>query len=355
MDAERLGAEGRTVRAVWGWWLRELADLFPWLAAWFAGGSRVALIRATEAAVSLSLKSGAPAGEQTWPVALDSMTIEQADSIRKASRNQLLELAMPASTVHRLVVQLPSAARGGNEAVRYALLSASPLSIDAIVFDWRAYGLSQRDGWIDVEVWLCRKAVMVRHLDHLAGLGLSISRVGIAHPEAPGRLALTLHRNGNTQGWIGTRLRALLLGCAALCLLGTVVATGAVATWQERGLQRAIEALAAKHRQVAPLAKRQARLQAIDEGVARLNVSPLSSVLDELARVIPKEAWLTQVQYQAGQLKVTGRSSDPGAVLPALRNSRMFKDTRMDVLNAMNAGSDGAATFELTLSVAPLR
>jgi Tfp pilus assembly protein PilN len=206
-----------------------------------------------------------------------------------------------------------------------------------------------------VEVWLCRKTVLDRQVACLEGFGLEVSRVGVVLPEAPGRLAFAFLRHGNARGWSQAHLRALLLGSAVLCLLAAIVAAGAVATWKERGLRHAAEALAVKHRQVAPLATRQARLQAIDEALSRAAVPPLSSVLDELARVTPREAWLTQLQYQSGQVKVTGRSSDPGAVLPALRNSRLFKDARMDVVNAMNAGSDGAATFELTLTVVPLR
>jgi Tfp pilus assembly protein PilN len=352
MGVDRGLAVWPLLRAFGAWWLRELSGSFPRAAAWLAAGSQTALLEATSDGSLRLTVPDRPA--QEWAASFDSLTDEQAVDIRRAGGSLALELALPAAMVHRLVVQLPAAAGNQAEAVRYALLTASPITLDAIAFDWRELGPSVREGWVDIEVWLCRKLALERLVSRLRDLGCGVARAGVALPELPGRLAFTFHRDTEKTGLSEQRRRPLLLVSATLLFLVTVAATGAVALWQERGLRSQIDILSAKHLRLAPLAQRQMRVQAMDEAVAAARSALPTKVLDELARVLPKEAWLVQLQYQPGQLKLVGRSADTSAVLPALQRSRVLKDVRLDVVNAMQA-VDGTATFELTATVVGAR
>ncbi|MBB6253386.1 PilN domain-containing protein [Nitrospirillum iridis] len=149
------------------------------------------------------------------------------------------------------------------------------------------------------------------------------------------------------------RLRALRI----LILLAVPVLTVPVplllATWildqQTRHMEQKLKALSEDVKAVRMLRERAEVLGNVLDHSGGLLVQPSRGrLLDEVARVLPDDAWLQELSMSADGLVLQGRSANAEDVLARFRDEPLFTDVHLST----PAGVDGAGAFSLTFSIA---
>lgn len=346
------------LHAGWSWWTEDLAAVFPRATAWLSGDGATTTIHLGPQQTDVTVRNR-PGYEREvtacWPAALADLTDEQAGELGGLCEGCDVDVLLPQPAVHHMSAWLPQAAGATTETVRYALMTSAPLTIDKMVFDWRRTPTDSAltTDWLEVNVVLCREATLDALAMGLARCGVASARMGIGmegHAVGPGAsLAFTLRRNKRTgAGWVGAQRRKLLLGLAVAVFMVGLLATGLWAQWQERTVRLEVAQLETQHREFAPLAQRQVRLEAIKAGVAPMAGGvPASAVLNELARLTPVDAWLLELRLDGGRLKAIGRAENPTRLSGGFAQSLVIGNVRLEAVNA-SAGPDGVAGFELS-------
>ncbi len=343
----------------WSWWSDDLAAAFPRAAAWLAGDGATATIRLAPQQTDVVVRNrpgSEPEVTASWPAALAELGDAQAGELGRLCAGCDVDLLLSPQAVHCMTTWLPRDVGATTETVRYSLMTNAPLMLDTMAFDWRRS--APTDGvpttaWMEVDVVMCREATLDALAACLARCGVAPARMGVSAglnaPESVGRLLFTLRRNKRSgTGWMGAQRRKLLLLLAAAVFVAGLLATGLWARWQERAVGRELAGLESQHREFAPLAQRQSRLEAIKAGVVRTaNAVPASTVLDELARLTPAEAWLLELRLDGGRLKAVGRANNPTGLSGGFAQSRVLDNVRLEAVNA-SGGTDGVAGFELS-------
>lgn len=337
----------------WAWWSAELAALFPRSSAWLAGDGATAVIRLGPQQTEVVVLNRPGSNRElmaTWPATLEGLTDDQASELGRLCQGCDITLMLPTQVSLSMSIWLPQAAGATTETVRYALLSRAPLLIDKMAFDWRRSVPSHEStttDWTDIDVMLCREATLDALADDLARCGLAPGCMSVAGADPDATFTMRRYRRSGAN-WVGTHRRKLLLGLAMAIFVAGLLVTGLWAQWQERAVTAELTRLQALHRDFAPLAQRQARLEAINAGVARTAAEVLASnVLNELARLTPKDAWLMEVRLEEGRLKAFGRSDKPTELSSRFVQSGVIENVRLDAVNA-GVGPDGIAGFELS-------
>lgn len=339
------------------WWSEDLAAVFPRAAAWLAGDGATATIRLSPQQTDVVVRNRPGSqreGAASWPTALAHLSAEQASELGRLCEGCDVDLLLPQQAVHCMSTWLPRAAGATTETVRYALMTSAPLMIDKMAFDWRRsvpVDGAPTTGWMEIDVVLCREATLDAVAAGLARCGLAPVRMGVAESEPSTGSAFTLRRYRRPgAGWIGTQRRKLLLGLALAAFVAGLLGTGIWARWQERAVRDELARLEARHREFAPLVQRQAWLETIKAGVARTaSAVPASTVLNELARLTPVQAWLLELRLDGGRLKAVGRADNPTGLTGGFAQSPVLDNVRLEAVNA-SAGPDGVAGFELSAS-----
>lgn len=250
-------------------------------------------------------------------------------------------VGLPAAEVFRLTLHLPVASMPHlREAVRYRLLTESPLPIDNVVFAARmrtrptAVKAGRDDACVDVV--LCRRdRLMQRVAAHGASGALTI---GFSEGGAePFHFVLFSSRAGRFA--VEGRGQRLLLGSLAVMLLLGLPAACTTARLVHRGVQGEIQALrhvdagtVRRHEQLEHLARLAREIQ---EGQPA--VDPVR-LLDEVAAHLPETTWVERWLHEPGRLVLQLRGSDPSGSVTALARSPLLAQVTLVSVTAAAAG-----------------
>ncbi|MES2161406.1 MAG: PilN domain-containing protein [Pseudomonadota bacterium] len=329
------------------WWLAELKHALPWWERLLHDGQASALLYEADGQTRLLLlEADAPAPrEEVFAAPLEQLSAEQGARLAGLCAQHELAIALPDQAVLRLPLALPAGTRGAaRQAIAYRLLTESPLRADSMLFDVQAAGADSTLA----QVALCRSATVAALQARAQQLGLSSPSIGW---RAPGQMALAFcfvrgrgvrsaAERARRNGWLA--LAPLLL--LALGLLGAWGYAG----WQERSLQRQVDALSAQSDASLRLLARQARTRALTAAMAAdLPPGSLTQVLNDVSLRLPRSAWLTELRVEAGRLRLVGNGAEPTAVARALAATPQLAGVRLDTLTSGTTAS-GPAHFEIT-------
>lgn len=242
------------------------------------------------------------------------------------------------------------------EAVKYRLITESPLPPDRILFDVRdggKNGANPRKPDVVADVVICRRSTVESLSEMLETAGVSVSVIGFSG-DANARLDfIFMTSQGARKARAALRTHRLLAMSAAFIFLGALPLTYVGARWMTDQTLGEIHAAKSVQGDVIPLYERQALIHAaqrelIDQGAT----VRLSIVMDELANHLPANSWLRMVRYNHGTLNLQGFSPDPTATLRSLEKAGVLSGIKLDTVTATHTGSDTAPVqFELSATV----
>lgn len=182
----------------------------------------------------------------------------------------------------------------------------------------------------------------------------AIPAVGAAlHGVREGALrANFLQHEGENEG--GKRL-SLLNGVLLGALLLTLIAWGASFPIKEelrlrqlesenRKLEPAVQALRREEEQLDRLRKEADFLASLEQ-----RRGEVLRVIDELSRVVPNNAYVSNLRYRAGVLEVQGSAENASTLIPVLERSQVFQNVGFNAPS--NRGRDNRETFSLKADI----
>ena len=150
-------------------------------------------------------------------------------------------------------------------------------------------------------------------------------------------------------------LNAVLGGLLALALIAWGLSYPIKDEMRLRQLQRenqkfeaAIEALRREENQLQQLSKEVGTLAEMQG-----RRGEVLKILDELSKVVPNNAHLSNLRYRAGVLEVQGNAENASALIPLLERSPVFENVAFNAPS--NRGRDNRETFSLKAEVEKLK
>jgi general secretion pathway protein L len=109
---------------------------------------------------------------------------------------------------------------------------------------------------------------------------------------------------------------------------------------ENKKIEPAIRALRAEEIQLEQLRKETALLGDLDQ-----RRGEILRVLDELSKVVPNNAYFSNLRYRAGLLEIQGNAESASALIPLLERSPVFENVGFNAPS--NRGRDNRETFSL--------
>lgn len=322
--------------ASWRWWRTEM----DWLIAPIARrvfGVRAPLTLVTDAAGKLALSE------------LDSEVDSGWEAV--CTGRQVIVLLHPAH-VMRLTLTLPRSARGDlRAAVRYRMAVEAPVDESALYFDvGDITGAPARDE-IRVEVALCKRALVAELEAAIERAKARACVVGFS-PAGSTSPKFKFHASrGMQRSRSATRINRWLFISAACIVLTAGPALFAHASWLGVRAQSEIEARRAKQGNVIQLAEVNARIIAIREQLAQAQRSSGAlRVMEDIATHLPKQAWISRMEYESGRLKLSGYAADPAATARALEQAASLTSVKLESVSRPDGGADGVSVPQFALN-----
>jgi general secretion pathway protein L len=113
---------------------------------------------------------------------------------------------------------------------------------------------------------------------------------------------------------------------------------------ENQKLEPTIQALRREEAQLEQLQKEASVLTDLDQ-----RRGDLIRVLDELSRVVPSNAYLSNLRYRPGIIEVQGNAENASALIPLLERSPLFENVGFNAPS--NRGRDNRETFSLKADV----
>ena len=142
-------------------------------------------------------------------------------------------------------------------------------------------------------------------------------------------------------------LNSVLCGLLVLCLVAWGVSFPVKDELRLRQLQRenqklepSVEALRKEENQMQQLRKEAGFLTDFEQ-----RRGEVLRILDELSKVVPSNAYFSNLRYRAGVLEVQGNAENASALIPVLERSNLFENVGFNAPS--NRGRDNRETFSL--------
>jgi general secretion pathway protein L len=313
--------------AFFAWWSSELAGLLP------RGLSPNRRRRRRLLALALDgngafLSQGSGAGGRL----IGRSELDEPDSLKARIGK---ELGRRRQTVVRLAPQhglkksleLPAAAKDDLEhLLRFEMDRLTPFRAEEVLFAYRIASVDPQSRRLRVELQLAPKSVVEAALDEARRLGLVPVRVELGDADAAADEALDLLPDERARGSGISRLNR------ALALLAVLLAAAAVAIpLHERrstaaDLESEVAAARAEAEASLELRERLEQLSASTDFLAaeKMRVPMTSLILAEITRVVPDQAYLSQLDWRNGTLQLEGLAEAATSLVGLLDGSPMF-------------------------------
>lgn len=334
------------------WWLGELGDMMP-------GFARQLLPRVPQAACLVAegdVWRVFQEGSSSAPVLIDSSQDDKgvADQILNAAPNfsfAKLVIVLPPALVLRRSIELPlMPERQMLSAVELQADRLTPFRPETVRVAVKVISRDAVDGKAVVDCAFTPRANVDELEQRLARLGISTVGVDVADTEGvrqgfdfKGKSA----SEDTAQPWL---VRAGLIAAVVLSWLA--------AGWMwDAARERELMQWQARIEDVRPQAMRSVALRQRLEGliepfeVARKHeATGLLSYLQELTRIIPDTARLTEIKVEKRSIEIAGLASDASQLIAKLEASPLFKDVkfRSQVMRRPESNKD---RFEIALTV----
>jgi general secretion pathway protein L len=337
------------------WWTSQLGELLPEGLRRFGGAAANALIIApggpdpADDGIEVSLRR---AGRETRlgnfalsPAALGELPHDRA-------RPTILRLGAAAILVKRLTLPL-AAERDLAQVLTFEMDRETPFAADELYWSYRIAARDRHLGVLSVQLFLVPRARLARLIGALdqADLRPHLAEV-VIDDERCGELVLDDDRSGPER----PHRRLVIAGAAACAALALAVVTLPFAEQQRAldALDASIATQKAAASEAADLNREFAALSGSLDAVARERAttgSPLA-ILAAATRVLPDDAYLTELSLRQRKLTLTGRSPAAARLIGALAADGEFRDpafaapvTRLEALRT--------EVFTITAEVVP--
>jgi general secretion pathway protein L len=250
------------------------------------------------------------------------------DAPAKAS----VTLALPRAEIVTRPTQLPLAAEENlREVVGFEMDRLTPFSRDEVYYACRVTGRDARAGRLHIDVLLAPRRKVDALLADLRGRGLRVAAVDVASatPGRPLGVNLLPQAARPAPSRLGRAVAGVLTAAAVVLL---VVAL-------QVPLQRKADYAAALSERVAAERARVAVLQRLREEIAGLKSPDASlqdlkresaltlTLLDQVTRLLPDDAWLNQLTLNGDRLDLAGFSPSSSKLITTFEESPQFSET----------------------------
>ena len=329
---------GSQVSRFVAWWARELADMLP-------AGARTA----SEAQTAQTVIGIGPAGwtliDTNGPksaprpeglVPAQAMLAYLASRLRAKSSPGGIALRLPSEACYVRRLELPAAARADfGRLLAMDLERTTPFKTRDVVTAFDLEDAPASKGMVKVRQFIVKRRLIDGPKAEIEALGLKVARVECADATGYGVIpANFLAHSLQTEGMAkpSNGLARAGTGLLAACVLG-LAASGvwmyvdrheqALASLQESSaklkgqLQRQKDALLKTQSAFAEIASYQ-----------KLRSETVSKVviLEELTRILPETAWITDLKIDGGTIDISGLAVSAAALVPILERSKVFVD-----------------------------
>lgn len=345
------------LRGFYGWWLGALSALLtpqpavtpPWRILLMRREEGLVVIENTGGkAVSVAILGARHAGPLPPPV---------ATALRAAAQSSApVVLRLSADEVVERSIQIPKGARDVIEPVlRNQMNRIVPWPPEETRFGYTVTengpGASDQIG---VKVAATTRAVLEAALEEARALGFAPSVVDCAPRDEfrVGTVLLSLAADPRLR--LARRLNAGLAAILAICVLTGVA--GAYQLWQLGRENTGLEARIATVRgRIAEAGNQNAQTTAAREAAAALierkaTEPPAIRLIDALSRVLPDNAYLTELEIQAGAARMVGKSDEATALIAAIEAAPEYEDARFAAPTMRQEGG-GAESFAVMARV----
>lgn len=330
------------------WWLAELGDMIPASLRLRAVDERPACRLAISQRGLMLMAGDGPALKIAGLVARDGQWIIESEEPPEGllvSPHSLAVIELGPDLVLRREVALPRLTPDeAQSALALQLPELLPLESNRLV--WTAVPVSE-GGF--VRLYAAHRSLVDQATDFARGMGLEPVGVHATVPDNADPTELRpdlLHR-------LRAAPRRLALVLASMSLVMLFLAYGIALHRLNRAdedLTLSLASAEAAGRELntrrARLADFEARFAAISEIVA---MPSLGGVLNELSRVLPDNAWVTDFQMHGIELRMSGTAADTAPIIATLEASTFFRDVQ---LISITPSSEGAGNrFEMVMTI----
>lgn len=286
----------------------------------------------------------------------------KADLISGLKESQLqLSLVMPEEQVMRRRITLPRAARNNlRTVVSYQIGRLTPFSADKVFFDVLEIPTAMpNNNTLEVEFIAVLKTEVQPWIEQIERLtGLVVSRLTVPQTDdLPNRQAVNLFAQQRTRNawWLRLNRNSMLLIALVVVLLVTAVVP--VIKLRTLVLERKHEISVVDERATGLQEKR----QILADDLAALNYvleqrasnQQLSSVIEELTRIVPDEIFINSLSVQKQAVVISGVGTGVVDLIEVLNNSPLFEDAKFTAsITRSNQGQDiFTASMQLSIAV----
>lgn len=231
----------------------------------------------------------------------------------------------------------------------------TPFSADEVYFDYRVQHRDMANRKIDVLLYVATRKVVDGIVGRLAQAGLETMAVDVAAPESTGqgRLGINLLPARSPAAIARTTHLNTALGVLLVLLLLSLLL---VPLWKRHQSLAAMEdELRLLVPQVQEVERVQSQVQAQIAWMQQIQqrkkqVPPVLDILLELTRLVPDEAWASQVEIRDGRVKLTGEAQAASSLMQTLTVSGYFFDPRFEAPLTQNPKSE-RERFTISLAV----
>lgn len=294
-------------------------------------------------------------------MALATDGILKADLISGVKKSQLLlSLVMPEEQVMRKRITLPRVARHDlRTVVSYQIGRLTPFSADKVFFDvLEVSTVKPIDHTIEVDFIAVLKAEAQPWINEVERLtGLTVSRLTASQANGlVNQQAMNLFAQQRTRDawWLRLNRNSMLLMALVAVLLVTSVVP--VIKLRTLVLERKHEIKVVDERVTGLQEKR----QILEDDLAALNYvleqrassQQLSSVIEELTRIVPDEIFINSLSVQKKAVVISGIGTGVVDLIEVLNSSPLFEDAKFTAsVTRSNQGQD-VFTASMQLSIA---
>lgn len=316
---DRLAPALDVARAWWGWWTAELRGMLP---ARLRAASPV-LLAMPEAAAPGGFRFARLAGSRLLPAGQDP-----------AAAGLPVWLVLPEGAALRRSIDMPAMPDAD---LRRALLldldRQTPCQAEALWFDARVVARDPVRGRVRVEFAVAHAAVAEDARGRLAdALGTPPTRIAVATPDGPAFALAPAQADGVAPPRPGLLPRSwrgrLLLLCGVLGVVNLGLHLQAEQARQERLDAAVLDARRRATRVEAIRTQIAERRQLHDDLVNKRGNVALLTILDQLTRLLPDEAWLDSVEVRGASVYVTGYAPAAATLVAQIETSPMFADAQ---------------------------
>lgn len=342
------------------WWLGELSSLVPGRFRAGAQPSRQGLAVCIEnGGLALLDRNGRRiAGPSSGDQSLNSSdrVIDALVRNAKSRSPEPVSLRLPFAACFERKLDLPSTARGDiGRILELELERATPFRLKDVYTAFHVNGRNAQTGNLDVRQLVVKRSTVDDATAELTAAGVEISRVDCWAADGSGPLPvdfLDRRSAGGAEPAGGTRLAKVMAGAALVLALS---AAGIAIARHEGALEQLEQETANIRARAEAVRQGLDRSQSAQSEIDAVNslksaAPPVVRILDELTRILPDTAWLTDLRIDADKIDIAGLAKPAAALIPAFEHSAFFTDAALTAPVTLDS-SENKERFSLRVRV----